>query len=140
MVWTPKLKYQLFRPLVVRMFLILVTLNLSQLVLGRSSDKTVMYITNQQFPLSRSYKGRLEVKQKCKSPDSTCFNYTWLGGLSETFSDLFHVCPLFLVMQPHFHEHSNKKNKMWPVEVLYHENKGLLCQMNLYYCDMFYLG
>ena len=46
-------------------FMILGSLNLSHVVLARSSDKIVIYIADQPFLLLRSYKGQLKVKQKC---------------------------------------------------------------------------
>ena len=46
-------------------FMILGSLNLSRVVLARSSAKIVIYITDQLFLLSRSYKGQLKVKQTC---------------------------------------------------------------------------
>ena len=78
-------------------FMILDSLDSSHLVLARPSAKMVIYITNQIFPLSRSYKGQLKVKQK-EASYCTCFTYTRLWGLLVTLSNLFHVCPLFLAM------------------------------------------
>ena len=46
-------------------FMILGSLDLSNLVLARSSDKIIICVTDQVFLFSRSYKGQLKVKQKC---------------------------------------------------------------------------
>ena len=81
--------------------MILGSLNLFHVVLAGSSDKIIVYITDQLFLLSRSYKGQLMVKQNVAYYASNCtrFIYIRLWGLLETFSDLFHACPQFLAMK-----------------------------------------
>ena len=48
------------------MFLSLDSLDLSHLVLVRASDKTIIDITDQQPPFSRSYNEQLKVNGKCR--------------------------------------------------------------------------
>ena len=61
----PKIKISNISASTCPIFMILGSLNSSHVVLARSSDKIVIYIKDQLFLLSRSYKGQLKVKQKC---------------------------------------------------------------------------
>ena len=80
--------------------MILVALNLSQLVLADQATKQSYMLEINYFHFqghtkdnSRSKENVLEEASYC-----TCLPYTWLWGLLEPFTDLFYVCPPFLVM------------------------------------------
>ena len=75
-------------------------LELSKWVLAKSRGKTVIYITNQLFSLSRSSNGQLKVKQNC-CLKSTQLNLFYLHSVMVpmvVISDLFYVSPQFLAI------------------------------------------
>ena len=78
----PKIKISNISASMCSIFMILGSLNLSHVVLARSSGNIVIYITDHVY----------------YAFNCTRVIYIWLWGLLKTFSDLFHVCPLFLAM------------------------------------------